>query len=158
MRSAISSLPLLCAAATLVVSAASGTANEPEEEQHRRKLDVADCIHTTTTTVIIPGTEAGGLVGPIMAFQDGYKSCTADWNCVLGPTYAPDAEASCLEGGGTMIYEDIILCQPILDIMALETGGILPTITNVPICLALTCPDDTTYAEIMTEMNLCVAF
>jgi hypothetical protein len=70
-----------------------------------------------------------------------------------------DAEENCVEGGGNMIYEDIVLCQPILDIMdTIDTNGTLPNILDVPICLAPTCPDNTTYADIMTEMNLCSYF
>jgi hypothetical protein len=150
-----SSISIFVASLATIATASTERRGKDQRALAQRKLDVADCIDTTETTVIIPGTEAGGLVGPILAFQEGYKSCTADWNCVLGSTYTTDAITNCEEGGGYMIYENVVLCQSILDIMEISTGGILPTITDVPICLAQTCPDNTTYAEIMTEMNLC---
>jgi hypothetical protein len=155
MRTTRSFISIFAASLATIATASTERLGKDQRALAQRKLDVAGCILTTETTVIIPGTEAGGLVGPILAFQEGYKSCTSDWNCVLGSNYTTDAEENCVEGGGNMIYEDVVLCQTILDIMDISTDEILPIITDVPICLAQTCPDNTTYAEIMTEMNIC---
>ena len=120
--------------------------------------DATECMIYTEANIIAT-TQKGGAMAPYLAFQANYDTLcnTTTWACHLGQDYDTAAGAICDAHGGEKHYEDIEICDTFLNLLQIDTGGIVPIFKDVPICLAPSphCAAGTTHQDMMDAMNAC---
>ena len=112
-----------------------------------------------TQANIIATSQKGGVMAPYLAFQAERDALcdTTTWTCNLGADYDTTAEQICDTHGGVKIYEDVEICETFLNLLQVDTGGIIPLFRNVPVCIAPSphCAEGTTHLDLISSMHVC---
>eukprot|EP00526_Cylindrotheca_closterium_P024563 CAMPEP_0113638532 /NCGR_PEP_ID=MMETSP0017_2-20120614/20188_1 /TAXON_ID=2856 /ORGANISM="Cylindrotheca closterium" /LENGTH=156 /DNA_ID=CAMNT_0000549649 /DNA_START=280 /DNA_END=750 /DNA_ORIENTATION=+ /assembly_acc=CAM_ASM_000147 len=119
---------------------------------------MTDCMIYTQAN-IVASTQKGGVMAPFLAFQmERNTLCdTTTWACSLGSAFDDEASRLCTLHGGVKNYEDVEICDTYRQLLQIDTGGITPIFSNVPICIAPTphCASTTTHTDILDVMGTC---
>ncbi|KAL3931066.1 MAG: hypothetical protein SGBAC_011484 [Bacillariaceae sp.] len=121
--------------------------------------NATECMVYTQAN-IVASTQMGGVMAPFLAFQAERDTLcdSTTWACALGQDYDAQADNLCTLHGGVKSYEDVEICETYLKLLQIDTGGITPLFTNVPICIAPEphCAAGTTHKDILDAMSVCV--